>query len=266
MTSHPRWLRSLRSGEAILDLALAGFLLWTFATWLLDGRIRTLLRPEAELDRLLYAGIVNIAIGQIGGLALLRLLIRSIGTDSPAARLRPREYRFLSLSAAIVLGLGYYAAAGGGFGHAAVMVNTFAQVFVVSAAEVIACWGLVGLAAEARLRPRIGNWSPAGGAIAASCAFGLYHFAHSPPFNTPAMAVFLTMAGLITSLFFFVSRDLLATIVFHNFPAVAGVAGALAERDDIGALSRLEPLLLATATLSLLVVMVGERVALADRR
>lgn len=33
-------------------LAAALFLLWTAATWLLEGRIEMLLRPEAVIDRI----------------------------------------------------------------------------------------------------------------------------------------------------------------------------------------------------------------------
>lgn len=189
-----------------------------------------------------------------------------MGTEPAPARFRLLHYRSFTLIAAILLGLGYYAAAGGSFGNMAVVINAFAQVFVVSAAEVIVCWGLVGLGAESSLRPLAGRWSPAGAAIAASVAFGVYHFAHSPPFDTPAMVVFLTIVGLITSLFFFVTRDLLATMVFHSFPAVAGVTDALAERGELEVLTHLQTPLLATAMLSLLVVLAGERLVLANRR
>jgi len=44
-------------------------------------------------------------------------------------------------------------------------------------------------------------------AIAASVAFGLYHFAHSPPFDTWRMVGLLTVVGFATGAFFFVSRD-----------------------------------------------------------
>lgn len=252
--------------HAALYAALAGFFTWTLATWLLEGRLQTLLRPEAELNRLLYTGIANIAIGQIGGLALLGLLFRWTNTDPAPAHVRPLDFRLLRLIAATALGLGYYLIAGGRFDDAAVAINAFAQVFVVSAAEVIVCWGLLGFAAEASLRPLAGRWSVAGAAIAASSAFGLYHFAHSPPFNEPLMVAFLTLVGLITSLFFFVTRDLLATILFHNFPAAAGVTDALTAGDVLDPLTHLQLPLLATAVLSLMVLLAGERVVFARRR
>lgn len=266
MTRFPRVLQSdQQPGHRALYVALASLFIWTLATWALEGRIHTLLRPEASLDRLLYTGIANIMIGQVGALALLGVLLRRARTEPAPSGLRPLNHRSFTLLAAILLGSGYYAAVRGETSEPTVIINAFAQVFVVSAAEVIVCWGLVGIAMETSLRRYVGRWSSAGAAIAASIAFGGYHLAHSPPFNTPAMIVLLTVVGLITSLFFFVTRDLLATIVFHNFPAVAGVTSALAERSELGALSALQPVLLATAALSLLLVLAAERLALARR-
>jgi hypothetical protein len=57
--------------------------------------------------------------------------------------------------------------------------------------------------------------------------FGAYHFAHSPPFNTVPMVLFLSAVGLVTSAFFFVSRDVYGTIAFHNFLGILGVIRAL---------------------------------------
>jgi len=99
----------------------------------------------------------------------------------------------------------------------------------------------------------------AAGAAAASLSFGLYHFAHSPPFNGPTMVAFLSLVGLRTSLFFFATRDLFATIVFHNFPAVAGVTRALLDGGETEAPADLQAALLTTAALSLAIVLAGER-------
>ena len=64
-------------------------------------------------------------------------------------------------------------------------------------------------------------------AIVASVFFGVYHFAHSPPFDTVPLVVFLSAIGLLTSVFFFVSRDVYGTIAFHNFLGILGVIRAL---------------------------------------
>ncbi len=255
-----------RHGPVVV--AFGCFLLWTGVTWLLEGRIQTLIRPEATLDRLVYAAVANVGIGQIGAFAALGLLVHR--TSAGGIRLRrPRlGRRCLALIGAVALGLGYYLLAGGSRANAVLLTNASAQVFVVSAAEVVVCWGLLGSAAESWLRTRLGPWTAAAGAaITASAAFGLYHFAHSPPFNSPGMVAFLALVGLGTSLFFFVTRDLLATTVFHTFPAVAGVTAVLMQTGEPVSLTltHLQPALLSTAMASLLVVLVGERLAL-DRR
>jgi hypothetical protein len=219
-----------QSGRHPLYVALAGYLLWSFATWLLEGRAETLLRPEATVDRLLYTGIANIVIGQIGALTLLGLIVRCSSASANPVRLTIPKHRTLALAAACMLGIGTYAAAGGGIADSALVVNTFAQVLVVSAAEVIVCWGLIGVATESSLRTHLGAWSPTAAAVAASVAFGLYHLAHSPPFNTLGMVLFLSCIGLVTSLFFFVTRDLLATAAMSLLVVLAGERLALAVR------------------------------------
>ena len=53
--------------------------------------------------------------------------------------------------------------------------------------------------------------------------FGIYNFAHSPPFNQPNMVLFLMYPGILTSIVYFIGRDIYATVVFHNFHAISGV-------------------------------------------
>jgi hypothetical protein len=50
------------------SLTIGLYLLWVLATYLLEGRIHTFLRPEALGARLSYALVANILIG-IGGSA-----------------------------------------------------------------------------------------------------------------------------------------------------------------------------------------------------
>jgi hypothetical protein len=64
-------------------------------------------------------------------------------------------------------------------------------------------------------------------AVTASVLFGVYHFAHGAPFNEIRMVVFLTGIGLVTSLWWFASRDVYGTAVFHNFFGLTGVLAAL---------------------------------------
>jgi uncharacterized membrane protein (UPF0136 family) len=125
------------------------------------------------------------------------------------------------------LGFAFYALQGAPSWNPMVIINAYAQVFVGSVAEILVCWAVVGSVSQALLQDR-GRWiSLILAAIISSILFGIYHFAHSPPFNTVPLVVFLSVIGLVTSAFFFVSRDVYGTIVFHNFLGIFGVIGAL---------------------------------------
>jgi|SRR4051794_21215035 len=101
-----------------------------------------------------------------------------------------------------------------------VILNAYAQVLVTSVAEVLVCWSVAGSVSESLLRGT-GRWvALILAAIIASILFGVYHFAHSPSFNIVRVAVLLSVAGLITTLYFFVSRDVYGTIAFHNFRGI----------------------------------------------
>ena len=115
------------------------------------------------------------------------------------------------------------------------------------------CWALVGAAVESWLRPHMRfAWLPAG--MAASVLFGLYHFAHSTPFNTIGMVALLTGVGFVTSAFFFLSRDIYATIVFHNLLGVFGVVQALAASGRLETLDSKQPALMVMAAAAAVVL------------
>lgn len=77
---------------------------------------------------------------------------------------------------------------------------------MVSVAELLVCRSVVGTVSEVLLQGR-GRGAPVVlAAIVASVFFDVYHFAHSPPFNTVGLVLLLTAVGLVTSLYFF-SRD-----------------------------------------------------------
>jgi hypothetical protein len=175
----------------VLAEAIALLLAWALATWIFEGRIQTLLRPEATMDRLVYALGVNLALGVGGGFLLLRRWTRG-GTalwGTPGTT----EWRrtVVAVLAGLALGFGAYLLQGAPSTDPVVVVNAFAQVFVVSAAEVIVCWCLVAAAVEHSLA-RHGRVLAIGTAVLLAAAlFGIYHFAHSPPFDT------LPMVGLL---------------------------------------------------------------------
>jgi hypothetical protein len=254
-----------RSWGLGLAAALGLFAVWTVATWLLEGRIETLLRPEAALDRAIYAIIANLLIGIVGAMAVLRVLIGWRSLKMPAAgfgRSGPSAARTMI---GLALGLALYVLQGAPSLDPIVVANAFAQVLVVSAAEVVVCWAVVGAVMEAGLRSRGRLVAIVGAALVASTLFGLYHFAHSAPFNTPGMVVLLSVVGLVTSAFFFIVRDVYATIAFHNFLGTFGVVQALAASGQLGAFAALQPPLLIMAAATIGVLWLSDRTLLRGR-
>jgi hypothetical protein len=100
----------------------------------------------------------------------------------------------------------------------------------------------------------------------AAISFGVYHFAHSSPFNTLDMAALLTAVGLVTGTFFFVMRDVYATILFHNFLAMSGVVQVLEASGQISLFTKLQPHLLITAIISIGALGLSDRFLLRGTR
>ena len=85
------------------------------------------------------------------------------------------------------------------------------------------CWAVIGTTFESIARNKGRIRSIIFSAAIATILFGVYHFAHSPPFNLPGVVLFLMYPGVLTSLVYFIGRDIYATIIFHNFQALFGV-------------------------------------------
>jgi len=243
--------------------AVGLFVVWAVVTWFFEGRIHTLLRPEAIIDRLVYVVVANLVIGIIGAVVVLRFAISSGGVERADTGFGPRTPSVLWIVVGAAVGLALYFVQGAPSSDPMVIVNAYAQVFAVSVAEVLVCWALVGGVLQGAFgEPR---WiATVGAAVVASVLFGIYHFGHSPPFNSVGMVAFLAAVGLVTSAFFFISRDVYATITFHNFLGVYGVVRALAAADQLGSFATPQVPLLATAVVALLVLIAAD--ALVIRR
>lgn len=238
--------------------ALFMYLAWTGATWFFEGRTETLLRPDATADRIVYALGVNLLLGIVGTLWLLRRTVHRDGVQA-APRFGFGTWTRVAIAAVagFVFGIALYIGQGAPSTHPAVVTNAFAQVFVVSAAEVVVCWALVGATVEVALRAKLARLATPASAVIAAVLFGLYHFAHSAPFDTWPMVALLSAVGLVTGAFFFVSRDVLGTAIFHNFLGTYGVTQALSASGSLGALEEYQPALLGTATSTVLVLLLG---------
>jgi len=220
-------LRSDPIYRAFLRDALLVYAAWTAATYLLEGLPGTLVRPEAVGLRLAYALVAGLGLGILLPLWRLRALVRAGAASPEDLGFGSARRAVQGVAIAAVAGCALFAINFDPPAPAVAVLNAFAQVWVVSVAEVLVCWGLVGSAVALALRARGRTAAAIGGALVASALFGLYHFAHSPPFNSWAMVGFLSGIGLATSAWWFISRDAYGTAIFHNFFAVTGVLAAL---------------------------------------
>lgn len=240
------------------------FAVWLAATWFLEGRIQTLLRPDAVADRLVYTVVANVLIGLLGAAFILGRAARCDGSVLRTSGFGPSRRSALWVPAGFLLGLVVYFALGAPSRNVIVIVNAYAQVFVVSAAEVVVCWALVAgvLGAAWKSSGWLAGTLPA---VVASILFGVYHFGHSPPFNSFAMVGFLTAIGLVTSAFFLISKNAYATIAFHNFLGVTGVVQALAANGSVEGYAVLQVPLLVTAGAALVVLLACDRLIIQRR-
>jgi hypothetical protein len=162
--------------------------------------------------RLFYALVTNILIGVGASALVIRSLSRAGAISTEQAGFRGLGHAAIAVVIGVALGLAFYALQGAPTWNPIVLINAYAQVLVTNIAEILVCWAVIGSVSQALLQDR-GRWvSLILAAVIASVLFGVYHFAHSPPFNTVPLVVILSVVGLVTSVFFFVSRDVYGTI------------------------------------------------------
>lgn len=258
-------LRRLPPLEKTL-VAVGAYCVWTVVTWLLEGRIRTLLRPEATIDRIVYTGVANVLVGTVLALWLVREYVASDFTSRERLGLRSPIRSVVAVLLAGALGIALYVVQQPPSTDPVVVLNAFAQVLPVSIAEIVVCWVVVGGSLVALLRSRGANelLSTGVGLTVSSVLFGVYHLAHSPPFNTPEMIGLLTVVGLGTGVFYFVGGSVYGALVFHNFLALFGVTTALVEAGQIATYQEPVVALLVTALVSLLVLVGMDVVVVRD--
>lgn len=146
-----------------------------------------------------------------------------------------------------------------------VMLNAFAQVLVVSIAEVLVCWVVPLGAFAALLRSRAKAFRLLVPLVVSAILFGAYHYAHSPPFDTFRMVVLLTAVGMATGVFFVVSRDVYGTIVFHSALALVGVLEAMDRAGALASFTRPRLSLIAMAAAASITLVLVHRSWLAER-
>jgi len=243
------------SGKSIALIASFGlFLVWTLATYLLEGRVLTLHRPEAIVGRFVYTLVSNILIGIVGSIILIRFLLNYTDVSNPSLfGLIGSTRLIIGIGIGLALGLAFFFTQSFPSRNPILIINAYCQVLVVSVAEVIVCWVLVGGSIASMGKNPIFIIL----AVAlSSFLFGLYHFGHSPPFNTIKMVIILTIVGFVTGIFYFSTRSIYGTIIFHNFMGIKGVTEALANRGRIESFKELQIPIIVTAIIAVAVLVV----------
>ncbi len=233
--------------------SISVYLIWVIATYILEGRILTLLRPEAVFERIVYTVVANFLIGTVVAAWVLRSFVKSGFATLKQLGFNSIYRTVVAVVVAGVIGFGLLVILNPSSLNPIVILNVYAQVLTVSIAEIIVCWGVIGVRFEALSRTRGRVVSIFVGILMADFLFGIYHFAHSPPFNQIGMVLFLMVVGLFTSLVYFFGRDIYATIVFHNFFGVLGVMQTL---EKSGNLATYNQPLLPILTMALLAVII----------
>ncbi|HET7147197.1 MAG TPA: CPBP family glutamic-type intramembrane protease [Candidatus Nitrosopolaris sp.] len=223
-----------RKAKPIL-ISLYVYVVWSIVTYLLEGRIHLLQRADV-VGRIEYVVIANMVIGTVLAIWLLRyyhissdfISTRKLGFQSVNRRF------WVVVGIASVIGFVLFIFQGPVSLNPVVISNVFAQTLPTSIAEVVVCWVVVGASIESQVlakgKHEFGNGKMTKnitaaiiGAVVATILFGVYHFAHSPPFNQANTVLFLMIPGALTGVVFFVGRNIYAALIFHNFQALFGV-------------------------------------------
>ncbi len=218
--------RSLSSPTKGILWAIGLYLLWTLATYLLEGRVGLYQHPTVS-GRYIFVLVANVLIGIIGTLLVTRHLLNSRFIIRGQSGFRPAMRTSVSILIAVVVGGIYFLLARPSQLSLLMVLNGYTQVLPVSIAEVLVCWVLVGTSFESLTGSRGTVRSVLAGIVAATLFFSVYHIGHSAPFDQLGMMLFLLIPGLLTSLFYFFSREIYSTIIFHNFQGTVGVLGNL---------------------------------------
>jgi hypothetical protein len=209
-------------------IALALYVAWVAATYLLEGRIH-LIQQVDPIGRITYVAIANIATGTvISALTIRYLLIKDFIKPEQLGFNRSFYRNAAIIAAAAIGGLALFLAQNPKTTEPVIVFNAFMQVLPVSIAEVMVAWALVGSSFESLGRRRVGRYaSIVIGAVMASVLFGVYHYAHSPPFNETSMVLFLMLPSIATAVTYFLGRNIYAAILVQNFMGIYGVMSSL---------------------------------------
>jgi hypothetical protein len=222
----------LRNALKLIAIALSIYIIWVAAIFILEGRIH-LFQKVDPIGRMAYVVIANIAIGTVLSAIAIRYLLKAQLLKPEQLGLSKSRLRAAAIIASAAAGgLALFMLQNPRTTEPMVVFNAFMQALPVSIAEVMVCWALIGSSFESFARNNNNNKgrivsSVMVGAVSASVLFGVYHYAHSPPFNQTNVILFLMLPSIATAVTFFLGRDIYAAVLAQNFMGIVGVMSAL---------------------------------------
>ena len=239
-------MRIMNNVAKLILLSISVYLIWLLATYMLEGRVSLLERVD-PVGRMEYAIITNIFIGTVFGFIMLKSSLHNKFVTQKQLGFQSPKRIIILVAVAAFVGFVLFFTGNPASVDPIVIANVFSQTLPTSIAEVVVCWIVVGTAFEALVKRkmekrednnvikvnRIRNDKTASilailvGAAVSIVLFGIYHFAHSPPFNQLNMVLFLMIPAILTSMFYFIGREVYSTITIHNFLALIGVLGSI---------------------------------------
>lgn len=208
-------------------IAILIYLIWTLATYFFEGRV-DLLHKNDPVGRLQYTIFANIIIGIVLSMIFVKYALSAGLFSTKQIGIRSITNTIILTTVTGIIGFFLFYLQGPSTLNPIAITNVFLQTFPGSIAEVVVCWIIVGASFESLTNNRLGKrTSLILGLLISTIVFGVYHFAHSAPFNQPYVVFFLMLPGILTGIVFFLGRNLSATIVFHNFQALFGVLASV---------------------------------------
>lgn len=220
---------SSRNPLKLIAIALSIYIIWVAATYLLEGRIH-LFQKVDPIGRMTFVVISNIAIGTVLSAIAIRYLLKAQLVKPEQLGLNKSRLRTAAvIASAAAGGLALFMLQNPKTLEPIVVFNVFMQALPVSIAEVMVCWALIGSSFESIAKNNNNRkiMSVIVGAIAASVLFGVYHYAHSPPFNQTSIVLFLMLPSIATAVTYFLGRDIYAAVIVQNFMGIFGVIAEL---------------------------------------
>lgn len=218
------------SALKLIAIALSLYIVWVATTYILEGRIH-LFQKVDPIGRITYVVIANIAIGTVLSAIAIRYLLKAQFVKPEQLGLNKSRLRTAAIIASAAAGgLALFMLQNPRTTEPIIVVNVFMQALPVSIAEVMVCWALIGSSFESLTKNQNKGRAVSSvliGAVAASVLFGVYHYAHSPPFNQTSIVLFLMFPSIATAVTYFLGRDIYAAVIVQNFMGIFGVIANL---------------------------------------